>query len=401
MPPSNTADIAIAQEWLEEMDAYVQAHGLRGHDPFDVKQHPWLKAAQPNPFLRKSTSVLTDLFPHAARRMLHIEPTENPKAYALVALGLLRLYQITGDPAQLQRGQVCLQRLEELAVKDTGHLSWGYPFDVTGAGIAIPAGTPIAVVCAIAGRAFTEYAAATQEERYAEAAHATARFMLERLPRLQARDGTWCFAYAPTDLRRVHNAHLLVAGHLARTGALVNAPELVELAEAALPFTLNRQQENGAWAYGDWQEGDTVERGLMDLIDHHHTGFNLRALHGLEQIRPHKDVKEALQKGFAYYRTLFDPSGAPRTAHARYPVDIHACSEAILCGSILADTFLAAKPIAINTLRWAHFNMRSHSDGAPLYRKYPWFTSRITYPRWGLAWMYWALAEYLYHTAKR
>jgi hypothetical protein len=39
--------------------------------------------------------------------------------------------------------------------------------------------------------------------------------------------------------------------------------------------------------------------------------------------------------------------------------------------------------------------MRNLKTGELYYRRYPFFVSKITFPRWGVAWMFRAIAEYL------
>lgn len=398
MKPSNNPDIALAQEWFLALGALVRSRGLKGYDPFDVKTHPWVRAVQPYALPRKLSTAACDLFPTLSRKMLHIAPTENPKAHALVATGCLRMHALTGEAPYLDRARSHLDWLKANASAGYTGLCWGYPWYISAKGLNTPEGTPVGVVSAIAGQAFLLAHEATGEDAFLDAAAAIAEFLTENLPKLSGENSTYCFGYTPEDRRRVHNANLLVAEHLFRTAALTGEDRLRALAEPALAYTLGRQREDGAWTYGEWQEDDPYEPGLLQLIDHHHTGFVLRSLHAIHEVRPGTELKESIQKGFAFYRTLFTDLGMPITAHGKYPVDIHACAEGILCPTVLSDTVLAARNLSTLTLRWTHYFLRDRDSGAPLYRKYPLFKSNISFPRWGLAWMYRAVAEYLaYH----
>jgi hypothetical protein len=228
-----------------------------------------------------------------------------------------------------------------------------------------------------------------------------ARFMLVDLPRLDGPDGTHCFGYTPGDRRRVHNANLLVVEHLVRAARLAGMDEALEPALPALAFTLRAQREDGAWPYGYHDEGDPYEVGLLDLVDHHHTGFVLRSLHGIGKGTPESVPTEALELGFRFYRTrLMQPKGMPVNEYARFPVDIHACAEAVLCPSMLSERFGNCQPLALAAMRWTHQFLRDRRTGAPWHRRYPMHVSRITFPRWGAAWMFRALAEYLHRFGK-
>jgi len=396
MQPSNVAIVAAAQSWLAELDAWVDGHGLRGYDPFDIKQHGLLRWAQQYRPLRRGTTLACDLFPVAARRLLGVAPTENPKAYALVALGKLRYAELTGDGAYRDAARAALDWLAGAGTPDVPGLAWGYPFDVTARGLHTPKGTPVGVVCAVAGEAFLRAAEATGDAALLDRARDVGRYLAEGLPFLEQADGTGCFAYAATDGRRVHNANLLVAAFLRRLGAVTGEAIGAEKAARAEAFTLGRQREDGAWPYGE-ADPEPFEAGLMRLVDHHHTGFVLRALHDIDRAHPESAVKDTLKKGVRFYRTLFTSSGCPLTEAGRYPVDIHACAEGILCPSVLMADFPAMRGVAPKTLKWTYLNLRRPTDGAPWYRKYPLFRARLVAPRWGVAWVYWAVAEFLAH----
>ncbi|MBL7650336.1 MAG: hypothetical protein JNK74_29635, partial [Candidatus Hydrogenedentes bacterium] len=113
LTPANDPDLALAQEWLGELDTWLVAHGTAGPDPFDVKAHPRLRGLQGRPFLRRASTVLCDAFPYVTRRALGIAPTENPKTHALLALGKLRLFQLSEDDAYRHAAEGHLRWLRE------------------------------------------------------------------------------------------------------------------------------------------------------------------------------------------------------------------------------------------------------------------------------------------------
>jgi hypothetical protein len=393
----NDPAIALAQEWVCQIDAWFERHGTIGPDPFDIKAHPLMRRLQPYKTPRRCATLACDLFPHASRRLLHIAPTDNPKTHALLALGGLRLFQVTQDEYWLDKARGNLDWLLEHPVTGFAGLCWGYPFAVTGQGLDTPPGTPVAVISAIAGEAFALAHQVTGNDRHLESVRSIAKFMLNDLPRLNGPGRTHCFGYTPGDLRRVHNANLLVVEHLIRAAKLAGMEECPDPAMPALAFTLRAQREDGAWPYGYHDEGDPYEAGLLDLVDHHHSGFVLRSLHAIERALPESVPEKALERGFRFYRTkLIEPSGMPINEYGRFPVDIHACAEAVLCLSALSERFGGCRMPALHAMRWPHQFLRNPKDGAPWHRRYPLHISRITFPRWGAAWMFRAIAEYLY-----
>ena len=146
---SNDPDIAIAQEWLGELEGWLERHGLQGYDPFDVKQHRLIRSTQSIAPLRKATTGLCDLYPLAVRRLLRVPQTENPKAHALTALACLRRFELESEPRFLDQASGHLRWLREHACAGASGLCWGYPFDVRGKGVDSPKGTPVGVVVVV------------------------------------------------------------------------------------------------------------------------------------------------------------------------------------------------------------------------------------------------------------
>ncbi len=363
---SNNPDIALAQEWVGRIDAWFEKHGTVGPDPFDIKAHPWMRRMQRNKWPRRCATLVCDLFPHASRQLLRIAPTDNPKTHALLALGGLRLFQTTQDVYWLDKVRANLDWLLEHPSTEFSGLSWGYPFAVTGQDLNTPPGTPVAVISAIAGEAFALAHEVTGDDRHLESIRSIAQFMMNDLPRLNGPNGTHCFGYTPGDHRRVHNANLLVTEHLVRAARLAGMNECLDPALLALAFTLRAQRGDGAWPYGYHAEGDPYETGLLDLVDHHHTGFVLRSLHAIEKNVPGSVPEEVLERGFRFYRTqLIEHSGMPVNEYGRFPVDIHACAEAILCPSVLSERLGNCQKLALDAMRWTNEFLRDPHTGAP------------------------------------
>lgn len=407
MRESNHPDKGLAQEWLQDLGAWIDAHGLTGYDPFDVKAHPLIRAMQPYALPRKTATAICDVFPYLTRRALGVRPTLNAKGAALTAMGWLRLYQTYGDRDCLDRAAVLLETLRSMAAPCEQGLAWGYPFKVFGKGVDIPAGVPVAVVTVTAGEAFLLAHEAAGDAAALDAAANVGRWLLHELPRLDAGDGKQCFAYAVSDRRRTHNVNLLAAAFCIRLadrlasgfpGRPAATPEaLRDAADSALAWSLEAQHDDGSWPYGVAGPGAAADPKLMTLVDHHHTGFVLRALLDIWSVTQDAAVESAMRRGWDHYRKrLYAPDGMPVNGFGRYPVDIHACAEGILCPSALSAWRGYTLRFATRTLRWSHFHMRDPRNGLPYYRKYPFFTSRLLCTRWGLAWMFRALAEYLH-----
>ena len=98
--------------------------------------------------------------------------------------------------------------------------------------------------------------------------------------------------------------------------------------------------------------------------------------------------------GHRYYQAaFFTEDGAPRYYHNRtFPIDIHACSQAILHFTAFSAIDPAALERAWKTFHWTLRNMAA-PDGSFYYERHRLWTNRTPYMRWGQAWMLRALAR--------
>lgn len=371
MNPSNDPHVALGQEWMNELVQWVDQNDLKGYDPFDVKQHPWIQAAQPHYYRRKFTTALCDFAPYAMRSLLKVAPTENPKAHALMALGRMRLFQLDEGETHLVEAKEHLQWLSSNALEGFSGRCWGYPFAVQAKGLDTPTNTPVLVVSAIAGEAYLAMHALTGEDRYLEEARSVAEFILQDLPRMAQENHMLCFGYTPGDERRVHNANLLAVQHLIAVADQTEEEDLREIAQPALEWALSCQHNDGAWYYGEWDETEPFEKGILNMIDHHHTGFVLRSLSAIHDVTGDPRLLDAIRKGYAYFRNYLTEGEycVPVNSYGKYPIDIHACAEGILCPSVLSGKVMIARGMAAQTMRWTHWFLRDKATGAPYHRK--------------------------------
>jgi hypothetical protein len=100
--------------------------------------------------------------------------------------------------------------------------------------------------------------------------------------------------------------------------------------------------------------------------------------------------------GHRYYQTtFFTGEGAPKYFHDRtFPIDIHACAQAILHFTAFTSIDPDALELASRTFHWTMRNMAA-PDGAFYYQRHRHWTNRALYMRWGQAWMLRALAKLL------
>ncbi len=386
---------------IRKLDHWIDGNGWPGWDPYDIKGKRWVikLASKSNQsllfkYLRETAYEKFYCFPQSSRRLLHIKPDINPKAMGLFASGYLDLYKLTGEKDFLIKSEYCITWLLENAVYHKGGMGWGYPFDWQSTEF-IPRGTPNGIVTTMAGKAILEYFEFTGDEKYLKICTDICQFLLS-LPTDTINNKLLCFSYTPLFINHVHNLNLFIAEYLLRIGKLINKPEWEELAIMAVNYTISAQNNDGSFDYNGPPEKP------MHFIDHYHTGFVLRNLHSIWGLT-HKDyVFTALQRCYNHYmQNFFHDEVIPKVKPDQlYRIDIHSCSESILCLSELSEVFPESLIKAGKVLDWTISNLQDPAG----YFYYGYLRSRLTgivfkskipYMRWGQAWMLKAICKYL------
>ncbi|MFC1925715.1 hypothetical protein ACFLW2_03345 [Chloroflexota bacterium] len=392
---------------IHQLDRWVQKNGWAGYDPYDIKGHPMYLR------LTKSPRPLSDafgfvygyaetVFPGLLRKSFRVRKEVNAKGMALFARAYLDLYLSTGQERYLAKTKEALGWLKENPSQGYTGLCWGYPFDWQSLHF-LPRGTPSGVVTSCVGDAFYTFYKATGIIEYLDICSSICNFFMNDLNVDNISDRKICFSYTPLDGEHCHNANLFVADFLIRIGVETGDKAFIEQGTRALNYTLGEQNEDGSFGYLGHE--DMKEYGLsreaVEYIDHYHTGFVLRSLHSIFKATGDERVFSALEKCYNHYRqTLFENSTIPKlTPENKYPINIHSCSEAILCMSTLSSLFPDALDYAEKTFRWTRANMQTR-NGWFIYmitntriRVLEW-KIRIPYIRWAEAWMLRALSQY-------
>jgi rhamnogalacturonyl hydrolase YesR len=310
----------------------------------------------------------------------------------LFASGYRILYDTTQEERYLRKAEEALAWLEVNACPHHPGMSWGHPFGWQSK-IPIPRGTPSSVITAIIGDAFWRFYQSTQDHRFLQHCQSICEFFLRNLNIDVLEENSLCFSKTPLDHFHIHNGNLWVTDFLMKVGKVSGRKDDLEMAEKALTYTLNQQNEDGSFCY--WGKDQEMEC----KIDHYHSGFEIRALYSIWTSTRDPRVYEALKKYYQFYcEHLITSEGHPKmTPRSLYPINIHSCAEAILCHSTLAPDFSEALDYLRRCVPWILQTMQ-HAEGWFVYmvRKtrtgFDW-TLSIPYIRWGQAWMFRALAE--------
>ncbi len=379
----------------ETLRTWIETRKFAGYEPFDLLNSPYLGGA----WARKTLPAV--LLIQAGKRFagmrlrqaLKIPPSRNPKALGLCLAAYCDLaqagYDVSAEAAWLKSELIRLRSPLE------AEYCWGYDWDyVSLRGPRLPAFAPNCIASYFCGTAMMEMHEVFADPEALEVAGSVARFLATRLNHSFESAEEVCFSYTPADKTQIYNSSALAAVFLARIGSRRQDEEYLSLARKAMVFLQRGQLETGGWYYGRLRR--------QHWIDGFHTSYNVCALLDYQQITGDRVFEEAMLLGHRYYKaTFFTDAGAPKYFHDRtFPIDIHACSQAILHFIAFASIDPQARELAFRTFHWTMRNMAA-PGGAFYYQRHRYGTNRALYMRWGQAWMLHALARLLLASTSR
>jgi len=377
---------------LEKLAAYCSGQDWSGYDPFDGLNSRFF---QKIPFLRGG-KIFRLLFlqlnkkcPVNLRPVLGVPKERNSKAIGLFLHGVLNLYKKTEDPQYLPVIREFAAWLKDHASPGYRGKCWGYNFDWQSRAFFLPKGTPTAVNTSFVGRAFLKAYDVLQESEFLEISRSCCDFILNDLNRLTEENSTIGFSYSPLDRYFVNNATALASSLLGLVYSRTRDPQLVEIAKKSAHFVVSRQHEDGSWSYAEDKTGAGVG------IDNFHTGFILESLKIYSESTGDNDYRSAIKAGLEFYeKSFFLENGAPKYfPDSPYPLDIHSAAQAIITLLQLGG-YGAERGLCRKIVGWMIENMQD-GQGYFYYQKNRFYANTIPYMRWGQAWAFRALTEYL------
>jgi hypothetical protein len=386
---SASSQPASLSQTVEALRTWIETRQSAGYEPFDLLNSPylsgaWARKALPAILLIQAGKRFAGL---RLRQALKIPPSLNPKALGLCLSAYCDLaqagYDVSAEAAWVKNELIRLRSPSE------AEYCWGYDWDyVSLRGSRLPAFAPNCIASYFGGTAMMEMHKVFADAEALEIAESVARFLATRLNRSFKSADELCFSYTPADKTQIYNSSALAAVFLARIGSLREDQEYLCLAHKAMVFLQRGQLETGGWYYGRLRR--------QHWIDSFHTSYNVCALLDYQRLTGDHTFKDAMLLGHRYYKaTFFTDDGAPKYFHNRtFPVDIHACSQAILHFIAFSSIDPQAPELAHRTFRWTMRNMAA-PDGAFYYQRHRLWTNRALYMRWGQAWMLHALAKLL------
>ena len=233
-----------------------------------------------------------------------------------------------------------------------------------------------------------------KDEDFKEMSINGAAFITEKLLEKYKEDNFFKYYITPEYNLLVFNASAQGLEGLSSVLSISKNKELQNICEKIVRFLVKYQKKDGSWAYCIYKNGN--ERMQLDF----HQGF---IIDGLLSFLPYSKNKKILlnciEKGVNFYKnTQFLKNGQSYYRYpTKYPIDIHNQAQGIITFSKLSKLNPIHLEFAQIIIDWTIANMQDYS-GYFYHQKWPLFTNKIAYMRWGQAWMMLALSSFLLET---
>lgn len=365
------------QTSIDKLDRWIFKNGLKGYEPFDGLTSPLKRLTFNNLFLLRVLQQIVLRSPFHIRPLLGIKPRPaTAYARAFIASGYCKMYRATGKQQYLDDALNLLNDVQSMVSEGYHGGCWGNNFDYASRGGRIEPGEPTIVWTSHIGHALLDAFELTREKRYLKLAESACDFIVSDLDKVEFSDGSLCISYVVPHTDLVHNANMLGASLLGRTGALSKREDLILLGESAIRYTVFRQRPDGSWYYG--------EAAKYHWIDNWHTAYNLDSLKIFMDYTGLRDYASQLVRGFNYFKDhFFTPDGqAKYYAHRLRFVDIQSASQAIDTLCLFTNDDPEALTIAKKIACWTIDNMQDPS-GYFHFRKLSWKSVRVPMLHWG------------------
>lgn len=383
---------------VQDIEDYFQKNNYTSYDSCDIKALPFFLGWDQFFSIRKfgkyalfPMNLLIDNFAGAIRKLAGIRKKAFAQSHALFLRAYLKRYSYTKNKSYLDETIKLWHFIYEQRSRENKHLAWGQPYHWY-TNKVIPAYTPRTTVTSQILHTLMDYYETANEEQFLQLIKEISGFFLGGMNRSVDETDQVCFSYTMVDNYRVHNANMMAASALLRAGKLLKDKRVSDLGNNCLRYTLKRQNSDGSWYYYELNDNQKSK------IDNYHTGYILEALTLIKELQGDGfEYVDEFNRGIDFYiNNFFQDGKIPKmTPDSLYPIDIQSCAQSILTltalNSINRDFLEKAKEVLDYTLDTlysgkGYFHYRKIRSGR---------TRKISYIRWGDAWMYLALVKYL------
>lgn len=383
---------------IDCFESWLRRSGSATYDPYDLwgsRYGVWAKGLYHKnhlvgaPFVA-SVFLAEILFPGVRR---FFSPRRIfATAHAHLIIGYANLYETTGNEAHLESARTLAAELLKLSIPGYSGNCWGYPFDwPTNRGLW-PAGTPMITATPYCFEAYLRLYDLTGNKEYFEIARSAAVFAYDDIKDYPTSETASSCSYTPHDETQVINTNAYRAWMLIVAAERFGKPEYLKKALRNVAFILESQSPDGSWLYALKNPQDA-------FVDHFHTCFVLKNLANIQPYLNRLEISQALEKGYAYYRSsLFYSDGSPKP-FARVKrfqpvkVETYDYAEDVMVGVALRDLIPGAFAFS-EKLAERLVKEQQHSSGYFYTRKYAMgIKHALPYIRWPQSQVFNALSK--------
>ena len=380
----------IIENSLNKLIKYIENENYKGYDPYDALNSwiPFYILGKWGPII---ANQLIKRSPINIRQLIGIKKDYNSKGMGLILKAYCNLYRLKNNEIYLEKAKMIFEWLTDNYILSNSGIAWGYNFPWANTAEYVDRRLPTVVATSFVVDGLYSYWKITKDIKAKNAIIGAAQYVKNDIPITRFDEGI-CFSYHTKSHDICYNASLLSAEILLKANLVTN-DIFDNLINEAVLFVLSKQNNDGSWNYS-YDIKNNTERKQIDF----HQGFILTSLNNIYSNTNflHNELHDAINKGLLFYKEKqFESNGKSLWRYPlKWPVDIHNQSQGIITFSELKFFNTDYLNFANTIAKWTIENMQDKS-GYFYFRKYPYLTNKISYMRWGQAWMFLALTELL------
>lgn len=377
---------------FSDLYEYMKHEKFKGYDPYDFLSSQYVSSNN------KLTSVFgtqfLKYFPLNIRPFLGIEKKYNLKTLVLTVRSLIKKNKFDEELGSYDEDITFLFSIIMNNAKKENGLSWSrLDYDFYSLSGLQKRSSSIIYLTALVGHMCIELYEFYKIEKYLEYANDIGKFLVN--VKKYENQNTICFYYTTSIKDRIFNASAYAAAFLSRLFSYTKKEKYLEISTKAFNYILKGQNQNGSWFYGT-----SNKRKVLTLIDYHQ-GFILDSLkYHLDYVGFEQKIYNSLKKGLVFYKNYqFKDNGQSIYRYPKkWPIDIHNQAQGIITFSRMGDMDKEYPVFSKKIFLWTLSNMYNSTNKFFYYQKWPLLTNKISYLRWGQAWMLFSLSNLISNT---
>ncbi len=388
-------DTQILWDSLRSLYSWVKKERYKGWDPYDGLSGEISRKFADKRLFNILLIQLNLYSPINLRRLFGIQKGHSNKSLALFSRAYLNVYALTKYEEFKIEAKIFLKMLEKrnLSADNKTFCCASYYFPYVAPKHHLSASTPDIICITESLKSFMTAYEVLGKRKYLNLALKCANFLVDSL--LESSNNVSYFKYTPTEKGKiVFNVSALALEAISCLLKHIPNDNLIEIGEKVVGFLLRYQRKDGAWPYSIY-----TDSGIYYWQIDYHQGFILDGLNAFLPYIQNKQLREktleSIESGVSFYMNKqFSSDGRSYYRYPiKYPVDIHNQAQGIITFSKLYKAY--ENPKYLNFARiianWTIKNMQD-PDGYFYTHRWPGFTNKIPYMRWGQAWMTLALS---------